>query len=74
MIHFQHFNFNVLDLDKSLTFYKNALDLEVVREYETLLDRVGADETPAFLMPTYTAMFDLRNEISRHTDIKAFYE
>ena len=48
--------------------------LEVVREYETLLDRVGADETPAFLMPTYTAMFDLRNEISRHTDIKAFYE
>lgn len=33
MIHFQHFNFNVLDLDKSLTFYKNALDLEVVREY-----------------------------------------
>ena len=42
--------------------------------YETLLDRVGADETPAFLMPTYTAMFDLRNEISRHTDIKAFYE
>ena len=33
MIHFQHFNFNVLDLDKSLTFYKNALDLGVVREY-----------------------------------------
>ena len=33
MIHFQHFNFNVLDLDKSQTFYKNALDLEVVREY-----------------------------------------
>ena len=33
MIHFQHFNFNVLDLNKSLVFYKNALDLEVVREY-----------------------------------------
>lgn len=33
MIHFQHFNFNVLNLDKSRTFYKNALDLEVVREY-----------------------------------------
>ena len=33
MVHFQHFNFYVLDLDKSQTFYKNALDLEVVREY-----------------------------------------
>ena len=27
MIAFNHFNFNVLDLDKSLEFYKNALDL-----------------------------------------------
>ena len=26
MIAFNHFNFNVLDLDKSLDFYKKALD------------------------------------------------
>ena len=32
MIAFSHFNFNVLDLDKSLDFYKKALDLEPVRE------------------------------------------
>ena len=32
MIAFNHFNFNVLDLDKSLEFYKNALDLSPVRE------------------------------------------
>lgn len=32
MIKFNHFNFNVLDLDKSLAFYKEALDLEPVRE------------------------------------------
>ena len=32
MIAFNHFNFNVLDLDKSLDFYKKALDLEPVRE------------------------------------------
>lgn len=32
MIAFNHFNFNVLDLDKSLDFYKRALDLEPVRE------------------------------------------
>lgn len=48
--------------------------LEVIRDYDKLLGAVAADETPAFLMPTYTAMFDLRNEIGKHTDVKAFYE
>lgn len=32
MIHFNHFNFNVLDLEKSLKFYKETLGLEPVRE------------------------------------------
>ena len=32
MIEFAHFNFNVLDLDKSLAFYKEAIGLDVVRE------------------------------------------
>lgn len=32
MITFNHFNFNVLDLERSLKFYKEALDLEPVRE------------------------------------------
>ena len=30
MLTFDHFNFNVSDLDKSLAFYKEALDLEPV--------------------------------------------
>ena len=30
MLTFNHFNFNVADLDKSLKFYKDALDLEPV--------------------------------------------
>lgn len=34
MITFNHFNFNVLDLDKSLKFYKEALGLTPVREKE----------------------------------------
>ncbi len=29
---FNHFNFNVLDLDRSLKFYEEALGLKVVRE------------------------------------------
>lgn len=32
MVTFNHFNFNVLNLDKSLQFYKDALDLVPVRE------------------------------------------
>lgn len=35
MLRFNHFNFNVLDLDRSLAFYKQALDLTPVREKET---------------------------------------
>ncbi|KAB1438292.1 VOC family protein [Candidatus Galacturonibacter soehngenii] len=39
MVQFNHFNFNVLDLERSLKFYKEALDLEPVRE------KVAADES-----------------------------
>ena len=34
MTTFYHFNFNVLDLEKSLAFYKQALNLSPVREKE----------------------------------------
>ncbi|MGI5963998.1 MAG: VOC family protein [Lawsonibacter sp.] len=34
MILFNHYNFNVLDLNRSLTFYRQALNLTVVREKE----------------------------------------
>ena len=34
MTKFYHFNFNVLDLERSLAFYKEALDLTPVREKE----------------------------------------
>ena len=34
MTTFNHFNFNVVDLDRSLAFYKEALNLTKVREKE----------------------------------------
>ena len=34
MFRFTHFNFNVLDLDRSLSFYREALGLVPVREKE----------------------------------------
>lgn len=38
MFQFNHFNFNVLDLEKSLKFYKDALGLDVVREKILLME------------------------------------
>ena len=37
MIQFNHFNFNVLNLEKSLKFYKDTLNLEPVREKRLLM-------------------------------------
>lgn len=34
MLQFNHFNFNVLDLERSLAFYRQALELEVEEEKE----------------------------------------
>ena len=34
MFEFNHFNFNVLDLDRSIKFYKEALGLQEVRRKE----------------------------------------
>ncbi len=48
--------------------------LNVIPEYPTLLDEIGGSDIPAFIMPTYTAMFDLRSEIGHRTNVKAFYE
>ena len=41
MLTFNHFNFNVSDLDKSLAFYKEALGLEPVRRKEAPGARVS---------------------------------
>ena len=38
MLTFNHFNFNVSDLDKSLAFYKEALGLEPVGERKEAAD------------------------------------
>lgn len=35
MIEFNHFNFNVLDLEKSIAFYKEAIGLSVVHEKDS---------------------------------------
>ena len=48
--------------------------IEIERDYEKLVSGLEKQSLPVFIMPTYTAMFDLRGEIGKHTDVKAFYE
>lgn len=48
--------------------------IEVLYDYDAMLAQISQSETPSFLMPTYTAMFDLREQIGKKTDVRAFYE
>ncbi|MCH4157714.1 MAG: VOC family protein [Acidaminococcaceae bacterium] len=53
---FAHNNFNVLDLEKSIKFYQEALGLEVVREKKTpdfTLAYLGDKQTPHQLELTW---------------------
>lgn len=69
---FAHFNFNVLDLDRSLAFYKEALGLEPVRTKEAedgsfrLVYLGGSAKTPFELELTWlrdrTEPYDLGDE------------
>lgn len=65
---FNHFNFNVLDLDKSMNFYKDALGLTEVRRKESsdgnfILVYMGDGETDFSLELTWlkdhTESYDL---------------
>ena len=81
MIAFNHFNFNVLDLERSLDFYRRALDLSVAREKEAadgafkLVYLKDAADSPFLLELTWlrdrTQPYDLGEEefhLAFHTD------
>ena len=48
--------------------------IHVVREYDELARQMTDSKTPVFVMPTYTAMMDLRKLVSRLCGKKAFWE
>lgn len=60
---FAHNNLNVLDLEKSLTFYKEALDLKEIRRHNAedesfTLVYLGDDTTPHLLELTWLRDMD----------------
>jgi UDP-N-acetylmuramyl tripeptide synthase len=44
------------------------------RDYEALVDKLEKTDKPIFIMPTYTAMLDLRGTISRKYGYKQYWE
>ncbi len=51
-----------------------AEKLVVVRDYLELTKACIAERRPCYIMPTYTAMLNLRGTISKHFGFKAFWE
>ena len=51
-----------------------AEKLEVVRDYGALLERCVAQDKPVYIMPTYTAMLELREKLSKTYGFKDFWE
>jgi len=48
--------------------------IEEQRDYEALVRELEGEEVPVFLMPTYTAMLELRSVMIRHCGGAEFWE
>lgn len=62
--------------DMALRFKYAGFDTEkihVIKDYEMLLDAMLSQDAPVYIMPTYTAMTDLREIISRKYGFKDFW-
>ena len=51
-----------------------AEKLRIYKDYGELMDAILAQDRPAYLMPTYTAMLGLREKISKTYGFKDFWE
>lgn len=63
--------------DMALRFRYAGLPMEklhVEKDYGKLMEQVTAQSDPVFVMPTYTAMLDLRDKISRTYGFKEYWE
>ena len=48
--------------------------IQVIKDYDALVKACIAQDKPVFIMPTYTAMLELREVISRNYGFKNFWE
>ena len=48
--------------------------MAVIKDYDALIDAFTSQQDPVFIMPTYTAMMDLRAIVSKKFGYKNFWE
>lgn len=48
--------------------------LEVIKDYKALIEKAVAQKAPVYIMPTYTAMLDIREIFSSDYGFKEFWE
>ncbi len=48
--------------------------IRVIKDYSKLIEAIEEQPDPAYIMPTYTAMLDLRDKIAKRYNIKEFWE
>ena len=46
----------------------------VIKDYSELIKQITAQDKPVFIMPTYTSMLDLRDQISKDYNYKEFWQ
>ena len=52
----------------------NTDKLHVIKDYDRLIDAIEQQEHPCYIMPTYTAMLDLREKISTRYGLKDYWK
>lgn len=63
--------------DAALRFEYAGFDMKkvkIVPDYSKLLDTLQKSKTEAFVLHTYTAMFEIRRALAEKTTVKEFYE
>lgn len=48
--------------------------LKVIKDYDVLIKGLISQEAPVYMMPTYTAMLDIREKFSKNFGFKEFWE
>lgn len=48
--------------------------IKVIKDYEQLISAAAAQKAPVYIMPTYTAMLDIREIFSKNYGFKEFWE
>ena len=48
--------------------------IHVIKDYDKLIDAIEEQNNPCYIMPTYTAMLDLRDKITKRYGLKEYWE